>query len=225
MPQRILLAAPMSGQSAAPAPRLLVVEDDHDIAHLLSHSLGRAGFAVDLLHSGAEVLPAVRRSLPDLVLLDLMLPGLDGLEVCRTLRGDPRTAAVPIIMLTARAEESDRIVGLELGADDYITKPFSPNEVVARVRALLRRAHRDQPAGPAALRPAHRRRRAAHRVGRRRRGAADGQGIPAAAVSARAPGPRAVARSPALRRVGLRLHRAARARWTSTCGGCARNCR
>jgi len=137
----------MSGQSAAPAPRLLVVEDDHDIAHLLSHSLSRAGFAVDLLHSGAEVLPAVRRSLPDLVLLDLMLPGLDGLEVCRTLRGDPRTAAVPIIMLTARAEESDRIVGLELGADDYITKPFSPNEVVARVRALLRRAHRASPPG------------------------------------------------------------------------------
>ena len=137
----------MSGQSVAPAPRLLVVEDDHDIAHLLSHSLGRAGFAVHLLHSGAEVLPELRRSLPDLVLLDLMLPGLDGLEVCRTLRGDPRTAAVPIIMLTARAEESDRIVGLELGADDYITKPFSPNEVVARVRALLRRARRASPPG------------------------------------------------------------------------------
>jgi DNA-binding response OmpR family regulator len=137
----------MSAQSAAPAPRLLVVEDDHDIAHLLSHSLGRAGFFVDLLHSGAEVLPAMRRTLPDLVLLDLMLPGLDGLEICRTLRGDPRTAAVPIIMLTARAEESDRIVGLELGADDYITKPFSPNEVVARVRALLRRAHRAVPPG------------------------------------------------------------------------------
>ena len=137
----------MSAQSAASGQRLLVVEDDHDIAHLLSHSLGRAGFLVEMLHSGAEVLPAVRRTLPDLVLLDLMLPGLNGLEVCRTLRGDPRTAAVPIIMLTARAEESDRIVGLELGADDYITKPFSPNEVVARVRALLRRAHRASPPG------------------------------------------------------------------------------
>ena len=137
----------MSGQPAAPAQRLLVVEDDHDIAHLLSHSLGRAGFVVELLHSGGEVLPAVRRLQPDLILLDLMRPGLDGLEVCRTLRGDPRTAAVPIIMLTARAEESDRIVGLELGADDYITKPFSPNEVVARVRALLRRAHRATPPG------------------------------------------------------------------------------
>jgi two-component system alkaline phosphatase synthesis response regulator PhoP len=137
----------MSAQSAAPALRLLVVEDDRDIAHLLSHSLGRAGFSVEILHSGAEVLPAVRKSLPDLVLLDLMLPGLDGLEICRTLRGDPRTAAVPVIMLTARAEESDRIVGLELGADVYITQPFSPNEVVARVRALLRRAHRASPPG------------------------------------------------------------------------------
>jgi two-component system alkaline phosphatase synthesis response regulator PhoP len=137
----------MSAQTAASAHRLLLVEDDHDIANLLSHSLGRAGFLVEMLHSGAEVLPAVRRSLPDLVLLDLMLPGLDGLEVCRSLRGDPRSAAVPIIMLRARAEESDRIVGLELGADDYITKPFSPNEVVARVRALLRRAHRASPPG------------------------------------------------------------------------------
>ena len=125
--------------------KLLVVEDDPDIAQLLAHSLGRAGFAVELLASGADVLPAVRRLNPDLILLDLMLPGLDGLEVCRALRANPATAAVPVIMLTARAEESDRIVGLELGADDYITKPFSPNEVVARVRALLRRAQRPEP--------------------------------------------------------------------------------
>jgi DNA-binding response OmpR family regulator len=124
------------------AGRILIVEDDQDIAHLLSHSLGRAGFGVQTLSSGQEVMAAVRRHRPDLVLLDLMLPGLDGLEVCRSLRGDPLTAALPVIMLTARAEESDRIVGLELGADDYITKPFSPNEVVARVRALLRRAQR-----------------------------------------------------------------------------------
>ena len=137
----------MTGRAAPASQRLLVVEDDHDIAHLLSHSLGRAGFTVDLLHTGGEVHAAVRRTAPDLVLLDLMLPGLDGLEVCRALRSDPRTAAVPIIILTARAEESDRIVGLELGADDYITKPFSPNEVVARVRALLRRAHRSNPSG------------------------------------------------------------------------------
>jgi two-component system, OmpR family, alkaline phosphatase synthesis response regulator PhoP len=128
--------------SPATAGRVLIVEDDLDIAHLLSHSLNRAGFGVETLSSGHEVMAAVRRQRPDLVLLDLMLPGLDGLEVCRSLRGDPLTAALPVIMLTARAEESDRIVGLELGADDYITKPFSPNEVVARVRALLRRAHR-----------------------------------------------------------------------------------
>ena len=95
-----------------------------------------------LLTSGKDVVARAKRQLPDVILLDLMLPGMDGLEICRALRADPVTARVPIIMLTARAEESDRIVGLELGADDYITKPFSPNEVVARVRALLRRAHR-----------------------------------------------------------------------------------
>jgi two-component system alkaline phosphatase synthesis response regulator PhoP len=124
------------------ASRVLIIEDDPDIAHLLEHSLGRAGFVVETLTSGHEVMASVRRLQADLVLLDLMLPGLDGLEVCRSLRADPSTAALPVIMLTARAEESDRIVGLELGADDYITKPFSPNEVVARVRALLRRAQR-----------------------------------------------------------------------------------
>ncbi len=135
----------MSERQPSAQTRLLVVEDDPDIALLLTHSLGRAGFAVETLASGAGALTAMRRRLPDLVLLDLMLPGLDGLEVCRALRADLATAAVPIIMLTARAEESDRIVGLELGADDYITKPFSPNEVVARVRALLRRARRPEP--------------------------------------------------------------------------------
>jgi two-component system, OmpR family, alkaline phosphatase synthesis response regulator PhoP len=132
----------MTSGSPAAQGRLLVVEDDPDIAQLLAHSLRRAGFVVDTLGSGGEVVGAVRRLQPDLLLLDLMLPGLDGLEVCRTLRADPPTALLPIIIITARAEESDRIVGLELGADDYVTKPFSPNEVVARVRALLRRAHR-----------------------------------------------------------------------------------
>jgi len=136
----------MSVRASSQNARLLVVEDDPDISMLLAHSLGRAGFAVETLSSGTEVLAEARRRTPDLILLDLMLPGLDGLEVCRALRADPATAAMPVIMLTARAEESDRIVGLELGADDYITKPFSPNEVVARVRALLRRAHRATPA-------------------------------------------------------------------------------
>jgi DNA-binding response OmpR family regulator len=122
--------------------RILVVEDDPDIANLLSYSLQKAGFEAAIVGSGRDVLPRVRKEPPDLLLLDLLLPGLDGLEVCRALRADANTAAIPVIMLTAKGEESDRIVGLELGADDYITKPFSPNEVVARIRALLRRASR-----------------------------------------------------------------------------------
>jgi len=126
--------------------RILVAEDDPDIASLLTHYLQRAGFEADMVASGGEVLPSMRKAPPDLLLLDIMLPGLNGLEVCRAVRGDPQTAAVPIIMVTAKDEESDRIVGLELGADDYITKPFSPNEVVARIRALLRRAQRTAPA-------------------------------------------------------------------------------
>jgi DNA-binding response OmpR family regulator len=122
-----------------------VAEDDSDIGTLLAHYLQKGGFAPTVVTSGREALAQVKRELPDLVILDIMLPGMDGLDVCRTLRSQEDTAAIPIIMLTAKAEESDRIVGLELGADDYITKPFSPNEVVARVRALLRRAQRGQP--------------------------------------------------------------------------------
>ena len=125
--------------------RILVAEDDPDIASLLAHYLQRAGFEADLVSSGADVLPRIKKAPPDVLLLDVMLPGLDGLSVCRTVRSDQRTAAIPIIMITAKGEESDRIVGLEIGADDYIAKPFSPNEVIARIRALLRRAHR---AGP-----------------------------------------------------------------------------
>jgi two-component system, OmpR family, alkaline phosphatase synthesis response regulator PhoP len=125
--------------------RILVVEDDADIAELIGHYLQRAGHAVERLESGRDVLPHLRRDVPDLIILDLMLPGLDGLMVCQAVRSEPRTAAVPIIMLTARADESDRIVGLELGADDYVTKPFSPKELVARVAALLRRTERRAP--------------------------------------------------------------------------------
>ncbi len=132
--------------SARPPTRILVAEDDPDIGSLLDHYLRRAGFMATVVTSGRDVMPLIKREAPDLVVLDLMLPGLDGLSVCRAIRADANTAAIPIIMLTAKAEESDRIVGLELGADDYITKPFSPNEVVARVRALLRRAHRAAPA-------------------------------------------------------------------------------
>jgi DNA-binding response OmpR family regulator len=122
--------------------RILVAEDDPDIASLLAHYLQKAGFEADVVTSGREVVPHIRKTPPDLLLLDLMLPGVDGLEVCRAVRSDQNTASIPIIMVTAKGEESDRIVGLELGADDYITKPFSPGEVVARVRALLRRTAR-----------------------------------------------------------------------------------
>ena len=123
---------------------MLVVEDDHDIAELVAHYLQRAGYLTEVLNSGSDVLPRVREQAPDLVLLDLMLPGLNGLEICRAMRSEPTLAAIPIIMLTAKAEEADRIVGLELGGDDYVTKPFSPKELVARVGAVLRRAGRSR---------------------------------------------------------------------------------
>lgn len=128
--------------------RILVVEDDPDIAELLRHYLERANHQVEVLTQGNDALPRVREERPDLVILDRMLPGLDGLEICRVLRSHPATMDLPVMMLTARAEESDRIVGLELGADDYITKPFSAKEVVARVNALLRRSMRGTAAAP-----------------------------------------------------------------------------
>src|SRR5262245_864201 len=125
--------------------RILIVEDDPDIADLVAHYLDKAGFVTERVVSGREALAAIAAKPPDLVVLDLMLPQVDGLEICRMVRSEKKTASIPIIMVTARADESQRIVGLELGADDYLAKPFSPNELVARVRALLRRAHR----GPA----------------------------------------------------------------------------
>jgi DNA-binding response OmpR family regulator len=124
--------------------RVLVVEDDPDIAELVSRYLDKAGYMSTRVMSGRDALEAVRAKPPDLIVLDVMLPQIDGLEVCRLLRANDATAAIPIIMLTARAEEAERIVGLEIGADDYLAKPFSPNELVARVRALLRRAHRHE---------------------------------------------------------------------------------
>jgi DNA-binding response OmpR family regulator len=126
--------------------RVLVVEDDPDIAQLVAHYLEKAGFSAELLANGRDALAAIGSRPPDVLVLDLMLPQVDGLEICRVVRGNASTAAIPIIMLTARAEESDRIVGLEIGADDYLGKPFSPNELVARVRALVRRAQRTTPA-------------------------------------------------------------------------------
>ena len=118
---------------------ILVVEDDPDIADLLAHYLEKAGHHVARLSSGKDVMPQLRTAPADLVILDLMLPGMDGLLVCQAMRADPATAGIPVIMLTARGEEAERIAGLELGADDYVTKPFSPKELVARVAARLRR--------------------------------------------------------------------------------------
>ena len=122
--------------SARPPTRILVAEDDPDIGTLLEHYLRKAGFTATVVTSGRDVMPQIKREPPDLVVLDLMLPGLDGLQVCREIRADASIAAIPIIMLTAKAEESDRIVGLELGADDYITKPFGFPELVARIRCI-----------------------------------------------------------------------------------------
>src|SRR5205814_10549731 len=125
--------------------RVLVVEDDPDISELVARYLEKAGYTATRVSSGRDALDAVRAKAPELIVLDVMLPHVDGLEVCRLLRANDHTASIPIIMLTARAEESERIVGLEMGADDYLAKPFSPNELVARVRALLRRAERGSP--------------------------------------------------------------------------------
>jgi DNA-binding response OmpR family regulator len=123
--------------------RILVIEDDPDIALSLRLKLERdGGFAVDTAEDGAAGLRSAIERPPDLVLLDVNLPGMDGFEVCRHLRKDPATAATPVIMLTARIGESDRVAGLDLGADDYITKPFSPKEALARIRAVLRRSDR-----------------------------------------------------------------------------------
>jgi len=121
---------------------ILVVEDDHDIADLIAHYLRKAGWQAHVEASGDEGLAYARREAVDLIVLDVMLPGLSGLEVCRALRANAATAAIPIIMVTARADEGDRIMGLELGADDYLGKPFSPNELVARIKALMRRTQR-----------------------------------------------------------------------------------
>ena len=130
------------------ATRIVVAEDDRDIADLIAHYLQKAGWMPHVSPTGDEALAHIRREPVDLVILDVMLPGLSGLEVCRALRADQATSSLPIIMVTARAEETDRIVGLEIGADDYISKPFSPNELVARVRALMRRSKRTESSKP-----------------------------------------------------------------------------
>lgn len=121
------------------AQRILVVDDDRQILRLVSTYLSQAGFTTLTAETGDAAMHAIRREKPDLVVLDLMLPGHDGWDVVRWLRADPTLSATPVLMLTAKVEDEDKILGLELGADDYLTKPFNPREVVARVRALLRR--------------------------------------------------------------------------------------
>jgi len=130
--------------------RILVVDDDKEIVRLLRAYLEQGGYQVLVAYDGEMALHLLRRERPDLVLLDLMLPDRDGWDVTRVVRGDPSLAAMPIIMLTARVEDHDKIVGLEMGADDYVSKPFNPREVVARIRAVLRRAQ-GEPALPRLL--------------------------------------------------------------------------
>lgn len=129
--------------------KILIVDDEPDALEVLGFKLKAEGFTPVFAHDGARALAEARGSKPDLIVLDLMLPEISGLEVCKILRRDPATAEIPIIMLTARAAETDRVLGLELGADDYVTKPFSPRELVLRIRNVLRR--RSAEADPAAV--------------------------------------------------------------------------
>jgi len=119
--------------------KILIIEDEKDIVKMLDYNLKKEGFRTVSAFDGEDALDLAGREHPDLILLDLMLPGINGLEVCKTLKKEDRTSAIPIIMLTAKTQEADKIVGLELGADDYVTKPFSPRELIARIKAVLRR--------------------------------------------------------------------------------------
>jgi two-component system alkaline phosphatase synthesis response regulator PhoP len=131
---------PGVGEAHMAKESLLVVEDEESILELLDYNLSKEGYDVSGVTSGEAALEAARTKSPGLILLDLMLPGVDGFDVCRILKSDPKTKHIPIVMLTAKGEEADIVAGLELGADDYVTKPFSPKVLVARIRALLRRA-------------------------------------------------------------------------------------
>jgi DNA-binding response OmpR family regulator len=131
-PELVRTASPKTGS------RVLVVEDERDVAELIRYNLAKEGYDVLLAGNGADALKCARESRPDVILLDIMVPQLNGWEVCRRLKQDPETRAIPVIMVTGRAEEGDKVLGFEMGADDYVTKPFSPRELVARVRAVAR---------------------------------------------------------------------------------------
>ena len=119
--------------------KILIVEDEKDIVKMLEYNLKKEAFRTACAYDGEEGLEKAHSEHPDLIILDLMLPGMDGLDVCKSLKSEHKTSGIPIIMLTAKAQEADKVVGLELGADDYVTKPFSPRELLARVKAVLRR--------------------------------------------------------------------------------------
>lgn len=119
---------------------ILVVDDEKDLVELVLYNLKKEGYSVESVSDGESALTKIRKGKYDLVILDLMLPGIQGIDLCRVIRNDPKTEALPVIMLTAKGEEVDRVIGLEMGADDYITKPFSPRELIARVKAVLRRS-------------------------------------------------------------------------------------
>lgn len=141
-PPETARAAPSSAPAAAPRKgkqTILVVDDEKDLVDLISYNLTRNGYAAISVSNGSDVLEVAAREMPDLIVLDLMLPGIDGTEVARRLKADGRTAGIPIVMLTAKGEETDVVVGLTLGADDYVTKPFSMKVLLARLRAVLRR--------------------------------------------------------------------------------------
>ena len=120
--------------------KILIVEDDPDISEMIAYNLGREGFSIESTGNGEDAVARAQKGNPAIIILDIMLPGMDGMEVCRTLKEAPGTRHIPIIMLSAKSQETDKVVGLELGADDYVTKPFSPRELIARIRAVLRRA-------------------------------------------------------------------------------------
>lgn len=119
--------------------KILIVEDEKDIVKMLDYNLKKEGFRIFSVHDGEDAIDSANKEQPDIIILDLMLPGIDGLEVCKSLKNSNKTASIPIIMLTAKSQESDKVIGLELGADDYVTKPFSPRELIARIKAVLRR--------------------------------------------------------------------------------------
>lgn len=143
-----LFARPSARYNSCVKPTIFVVEDDPDISRLVRHHLESAGFGVKVFPSGGTVVAESERQRPALFVLDIMVPGKDGLELCRQIRQTPALAPIPVIFLTAKNSEADRILGLELGADDYIPKPFSPRELVARVKAVLRRFERPLPQTP-----------------------------------------------------------------------------